>query len=51
MERGLEELLELARWARDAGLSLDITPVRRYTSPATGEEVAEARQGAFQGWM
>ncbi len=51
MERGLEELLELGRWARDAGLSLDITPVRRYTSPETGKEVAETRQGAFKGWM
>jgi len=51
MERGLEELLELARWAHNTGLSLDITPVRRYTSPETGEEVAETRQGAFKGWM
>lgn len=51
MEQGLEGLLDLARWACEAGVSLELTPVRRYTSPQTGEEIVETRQDAFKGWM
>ena len=51
MARGLEELHELARWVSEAGLSLELTPVRRYTSPETGEEITQTRQGAFKRWM
>jgi hypothetical protein len=51
MERGLEQLLALARWARASRLRLDLTPVRRYTSLKRGEEVVQVRQGSFKGWM
>ena len=51
MERGLEELLELAHWARDTGLSIELTPVRRYILAETGEEITETQQGTFKGWM
>lgn len=51
MARGLEELHEFARWVSEAGLSLELTPVRRYTSTETGEEITQTRQGAFKGWM
>jgi hypothetical protein len=51
MERGLEELLALARWASESGLRLELTPVRRYFSPERGEEVVQVTQGSFEGWM
>lgn len=51
MERGLEELLALACWASRSGLQLELTPVRRYFSPERGEEVVQASQGSFEGWM
>jgi len=50
MRLGLEELLALAGWASEAGLRLELRPVRRYTS-AEGEEVMQVEQGAFQDWM
>lgn len=51
MERGLEQLLGLACWARASGLRLELTPVHRYTSSERGEEVVQVRQGSFKGWM
>lgn len=51
MEQGLAELLGVARWASEAGVSLELTPVHRYTLPETGEEITETRQDAFKGWM
>ena len=51
MERGLEELLALARWASESGLRLELTPVRRYFSPERGEEVVQVTQGSFESWM
>lgn len=51
MRLGLEDLLALARWASESGLQLALTPVRRYTSPESGEEVVQTEQGAFEGWM
>jgi 1-acyl-sn-glycerol-3-phosphate acyltransferase len=51
MERGLEELLTLARWALKSELRLELTPIRRYFSPERGEEVVQVRQGSFEGWM
>lgn len=51
MHRGLEELLALARWACESGLRLDLTPIRRYTSLETGEEVVQVKQGSFESWM
>jgi hypothetical protein len=44
-------LLALARWASESGLQLALTPIRRYTSPESGEEVVQTEQGAFEGWM
>jgi 1-acyl-sn-glycerol-3-phosphate acyltransferase len=51
MRLGLAELLALAQWADQAGLSLVVTPVRRYYSPERGQEVVETTQGQFTGWM
>jgi hypothetical protein len=51
MERGLEELLALARWTSESGLRLELTPVRRYFSPERGEEVVQVSQGSFESWM
>ena len=51
MERGLEELLVIARWASKSGLRLELTPIRRYFSPEQGEEVVQVSQGSFEGWM
>jgi len=51
MRLGLEELLNLARWASKEGLRLRLIPIRRYISPESGEEIAQTRQGSFQGWM
>jgi 1-acyl-sn-glycerol-3-phosphate acyltransferase len=51
MQLGLEELLALARWAAESGLSLTDTPVRRYYAPDQDEEVVQTRQGSFERWM
>mgnify|MGYP001101861033 CR=1 FL=1 len=51
MERGLEDLLALARWASESGLRLELTPVRRYFSPEREEEVVQVSQGSFESWM
>jgi 1-acyl-sn-glycerol-3-phosphate acyltransferase len=51
MKLGLEELQALARWAEEAGNTLALTPIRRYRSPSTGEEVVRTEQGDFEGWM
>jgi 1-acyl-sn-glycerol-3-phosphate acyltransferase len=47
---GLRELLALARWAAAEGYGLELTPIRRYRSPATGEEVVQIEQGEFKAW-
>jgi 1-acyl-sn-glycerol-3-phosphate acyltransferase len=51
MQAGLDELLALARWAAELGLSLKITPIRRYYSPQQGEDVEQIEQGTFGRWM
>jgi hypothetical protein len=51
MHQGLGELLALARWASQSGLHLELTPIRRYTSLETGEDVVQIEQGAFESWM
>lgn len=51
MQCGLEDLLALARWASESGRQLALTPIRRYTSPESGEEVVQTEQGAFEDWM
>jgi len=51
MEAGLEELLALARWAAESGLSLTIRPIRRYALLGQGREVVQTEQGAFERWM
>jgi len=51
MQLGLKELLALARWAAESGLSLTVTPIRRYYAPHQGEEIVQTRQGSFERWM
>ena len=51
MHSGLEELLALAEWASASRLRLEITPIRRYTSPEQDEEVVQVKQGSFESWM
>lgn len=51
MQAGLGELLALARWAAEVGLSLKVTPIRRYYSPQQEEEVVQIEQGSFERWM
>jgi 1-acyl-sn-glycerol-3-phosphate acyltransferase len=51
MQAGLEELHALARWAAESGLSLTVTPIRRYYSPDQGKEVIQTRQEPFEHWM
>jgi 1-acyl-sn-glycerol-3-phosphate acyltransferase len=48
--QGLRGLLALARWAAAEGYALELTPIRRYRSPATGEEVVQIEQGEFKTW-
>lgn len=51
MEQGLQELVELARWAARSGHLLELTPVRRYSTPDEGKDIVQVEQGAFKGWM
>ena len=43
MEAGIEELLALAQWAAESGLSLGVTPIRRFRSPDQGKEIVVTR--------
>lgn len=51
MQLGLEELLTLAAWAIEEGLTLQIVPIRRYYAPDQDQEVVQTRQGKFDHWM
>jgi 1-acyl-sn-glycerol-3-phosphate acyltransferase len=51
MEEGLRELLALARWAGEAGLTLHVSPVRRYYSVEEERAVVQVEQDRFVGWM
>jgi len=51
MQAGLEELLELAKWAAQSGYSLMVKPIRRYYSVGEGREIVQTRQGRFEDWM
>jgi 1-acyl-sn-glycerol-3-phosphate acyltransferase len=51
MQAGLEELLELAKWAAQSGYSLKLKPIRRYYSAAEEREIVQTRQGRFEDWM
>jgi hypothetical protein len=51
MQKGLEELLSLARWAAKADCSLHLTPIRRYHRSDQEEEIVQIKQGRFEDWM
>ncbi|MBN1147119.1 MAG: 1-acyl-sn-glycerol-3-phosphate acyltransferase [Anaerolineales bacterium] len=51
MQKGLEELLALARWAAEAECSLHLTPIRRYQRSDQAEESVQIKQGSFENWM
>lgn len=51
MQLGLEELQTLARWADQQGLTLILTPIRRYYSPDLVKEIVQTEQEPFKGWM
>jgi 1-acyl-sn-glycerol-3-phosphate acyltransferase len=51
MEAGLRELLALAGWATREGLTLWVTPLRRFHSLELGREVVQTEQGRFEHWM
>ena len=48
MRLGLAELHALALWAADAGLRLEVRPVRRYN--LDGAEVVQVEQEGFERW-
>lgn len=48
MRLGLAELHALASWAADAGLRLEVRPVRRYM--LEGQEVVQVEQEGFERW-
>jgi hypothetical protein len=50
MEHGIRELYELARWAKDKELVLNVTPLRRFAVIRTGEEVVLDRPEEFAKW-
>ena len=50
MEYGIRELYNLARWAKEQGLTLEVTPFRRFTVIDTGEEVVLDRPEEFAKW-
>ena len=51
MQAGLKELLTLARWAVESGLSLTIRPISRYILLGQGREIVQTEQGVFERWM
>lgn len=51
MRLGLEELLDVARWAMGENLSLTVRPIRHYYDPQRNEEVVQIEQGTFEAWM
>ena len=51
MQKGLTELRELALWADRQGLTMKLTPTRRYYSPESGQEIIQTSQEAFTDWM
>jgi 1-acyl-sn-glycerol-3-phosphate acyltransferase len=50
MEEGVRELHELACWARENGLILKVTPIRRFKDIATGREIVLDRPEEFAKW-
>ena len=50
MEHGIRELYELANWAKEQELALNVTPIRRFTVITTGEEVVLERPEEFAKW-
>lgn len=51
MRMGLEELREVALWAREYNFQIYITPERRYYSVEAGKEIVQREQGHFEEWM
>ncbi len=51
MQRGIEELHQLAGWAEENDLSLKITPIRKYFSTEEGKEITQAIQEISESWM
>jgi 1-acyl-sn-glycerol-3-phosphate acyltransferase len=51
MYKGLEELNALALWVSQAGYSMHLTPIRRYTIEDQEEEIVQTTQGSFKGFM
>jgi 1-acyl-sn-glycerol-3-phosphate acyltransferase len=45
MKLGLEQLLEIARWAEGQGYQMTITPIRRYRRRGSDEEIMEDQPG------
>lgn len=50
MEAGIRELYNLAFWAKEKGLSLKVTPIRRFKEIATGREIVLDRPEEFVKW-
>jgi len=50
MQAGVQELHELATWARSAQLRLDITPIRRYKTPDSPDEIVLDRPEEIKKW-
>jgi len=51
MKLGLLELLTLAKWVCEAGLEMEIIPIRRYYSMETEEEVIQIEQEEYGAWI
>lgn len=51
MQRSLEQLLRLCRWAAERGAQIKLQPIRRYFSTQENQEVTQIHQGKFQAWM
>ncbi len=50
MALGMEDLLALTRWAEEADVSLNITPIWRYDDLSQQREIVQTEQGAFEHW-
>jgi 1-acyl-sn-glycerol-3-phosphate acyltransferase len=51
MQRSLEQLFQLCRWAAERGVQIKLQPIRRFFSTQKNQEVTQINQGKFQAWM
>ncbi len=51
MQKGLEELQALARWAQENQSELKIIPTRRFYDVEAAEEVVRIKQDVLESWM